>query len=187
MVSDNEILNAIKHQQDDKVLNNLYELVLPKVKRYICGHNGTEEEAYDIFQDAVLILYKQVVLNKFNTQYKIENFLFSISKNLWINYIKRKNKMVNTDFYDFDTELPESFLDDIFTDEKLSLTKKVFKSLEEKCQEILNYSVYQELSMEDIATRMKISSVSAAKMQNYRCKKKLAELIKKNKTLLDVL
>lgn len=185
--SDNEILNAIKHQQDDKVLNNLYELVLPKVKRYICSNNGSEEEAYDIFQDAVLIFYKQVALNKFNTQYKIENFLFSISKNLWINYIKRKRKMINTDFHDFDTEIPEDFLEDIFTDEKLSLTKKVFKSLGDKCQKMLYYSVYQELTMEDIATRMEIPSVSAAKMQNYRCKKKLADLIKKNKALLDVL
>ena len=61
--SDNEILKAIKNQQDDKVLNNLYDSVLPKVKRYICSNSGNEEEAYDIFQDAVLIFYKQVALS----------------------------------------------------------------------------------------------------------------------------
>lgn len=185
--SDNEILKAIKNQQDDKVLNNLYGSVLPKVKRYICSNSGNEEEAYDIFQDAVLIFYKQVALNKFNDAFKIENFLFSISKNLWINYIKRKQKMVTTDFHEFDTEVPDNVLDDILTNEKLALAKKVFHSLDEKCKELLNYIFYQDLSMQDICERMNFQSISAAKMQNYRCKKKLAELIQKNKTLVDVL
>ena len=164
--SDNEILKAIKTQQDDKVLNNLYGCVLPKVKRYICSNNGNEEEAYDIFQDAVLIFYKQVALNKFNSEFKIENFLFSISKNLWINYVKRKQKMVTTDFQGFDTENSENVLNDILSNEKLALAQKVFHSLDEKCKELLNYVFYQELSMEDICERMNFQSISAAKMQN---------------------
>ncbi|MCP4522559.1 MAG: sigma-70 family RNA polymerase sigma factor [Cytophagales bacterium] len=185
--SDNEIIQAIKEQKDNKVLDALYQSILPKVKRYICSNSGNEEEAFDIFQDAVLILYKQVALNKFNTQFKIENFLFSVSKNLWINYVKRKQRMVSTDFNEFDKETPENILNEILSSEKMSLAQKAFHQLDEKCRDILNYAIYQELTMEDICIRMNISSVNAAKMQNYRCKKKLADLIKKNKTLFDVL
>ena len=95
--------------------------------------------------------------------------------------------MVTTDFHEFDTEVPDNVLDDILTNEKLKLAKKVFHSLDEKCKELLNYIFYKDLSMQDICERMNFQSISAAKMQNYRCKKKLAELIQKNKTLVDVL
>jgi DNA-directed RNA polymerase specialized sigma24 family protein len=91
--SDKEILGAIG-KGDDRVLEHLYKQVLPKVKSYIARNSGNNEDARDIFQDAVVIFYKYVKTGKFDVQHDIAGFIFSVSKNLWINSAKRKNKVV---------------------------------------------------------------------------------------------
>jgi len=59
--SDKAILEAIRNGEDG-VLMHLYKQVLPKIKNYILKNNGSEDDAKDIFQDAVVIFYNMLSL-----------------------------------------------------------------------------------------------------------------------------
>ena len=90
--TDQEILERIRTGDDNKVLAYLYQKQWPPIKRYIMKNSGTEEEAQDVFQDAILAFYKQVKLNKFKEGYEIGGFIFSVGRNFWINKVKKDQK-----------------------------------------------------------------------------------------------
>lgn len=176
--TDQEVISAIKEGRDDKVLNELYQTILPKVTAFIKSNSGSEDESFDVFQDAVMAFYKLVVTGKFNEKYEVSGFIYSVSRNLWINRVKKINRHVSVDNQSTQELEDESFLEGVFSQEKRDLVKTLFDQLESKCKEILTYTVYQSMTMEDICGRMGFASENAAKTSNYRCKKKMMELVK---------
>ncbi len=92
-IRDQDVIAAIKAGKDDKVLKALYSNLLPKISAYIRTNNGSNDEAFDVFQDAVVIFFKQVMTDKFDTQYSVSAFIYSVSRNLWINRVKKINKL----------------------------------------------------------------------------------------------
>lgn len=179
--SDQDILKALRQGDDHKALGALYKSLLPKVKRMV--PEADKEEAKDIFQEALMIFYKQVMTNKFDEKYEIAAFVFSVSRNLWINRIKRKNRMINIDSSELDNLAEDSILEELMLNERKEEINLLFSKLEDKCKELLTYSIYQDLLMEDVCLRMGFTSVNAASTALYRCKKYLMDLVKNNQTI----
>lgn len=177
-IKDKEVIAAIKEGRDDKVLNEIYQNILPKVTSFIRNNNGSEDEAFDVFQDAVMAFYKMVVTGKFDEKYEISGFIYTVSRNLWVNRVKKLNKQISVNT-EGSKELEDvNFLESVYDEEKRSLVRILFNQLELKCKEILTYTIYQSMTMEDVCGRMGFASENAAKTSNYRCKKKLMELVK---------
>lgn len=184
--SDKEVLSLINNGEDDRALSFLYKKLLPKIRHLVKNNSGDDEEAYDIFQDAILIFYKHVKNGKFNTQYEIGGFIYSISRNLWINRAKQKNR--TTALTPGDSEVEDNnILDDLITKEREDHVMKMLSSIGEKCRELLLYSIFHKFSMKEICQKMGLSTENAAKTQNYKCKQKLVELVKDNSYLKDLL
>src|ERR1051325_3728563 len=98
---DEEIIAAIKTGNNSTPLNHLYKIALRKIIRFVTQNNGDEEGAKDVFQDAVVSLFNTVKLGKYDEKKDITGFLYFVSRNLWINRIKKKNKQYSIK----DTEL----------------------------------------------------------------------------------
>jgi RNA polymerase sigma factor (sigma-70 family) len=181
--SDKDVLSALQKGNDDAVLSFLYKVVLPKVKHYIKTNRGNEDEAKDIFQDAVIIFYKKVKLNQFPEEVNITAYICRVAKNLWINRAKRLNKTTELPNEDFLQTDDEDFLSNLITEEKKNTVKNLLSEIGEECQTLLKYSVYDNLSMKEICSLMGYSSENVAKTYNYRCKQKLVQLVMKNKAI----
>lgn len=190
-MSDNkaEILKAIKSGEHNKVLSFLYDSPLKKVRQYVMKNNGTKDDANDIFQDAVIIFFNQVRNNKFEEKYDIDGYIFSISRNLWIDKIRRDSKMVNYEYPDQykDESDHTNHLDDLISKEKSNAMGIVFKKLDDKCQKILTYVIYEKMSMKQICEKMGYSSEDVAKTNHYRCKQALTKIVKSDIGLVNLL
>jgi len=156
------------------------------VKAYICSHSGNEDDALDIFQDAMVALCKQIKTGKFDTRYEIAGFLFSVSRNLWINKIKKNNRNVlmpeiieKAEEYDYS--------DDIITVEKERVLKELISKLGEKCFQLLQFSIYKDYSGAEICDIMGFTSIDAVKTQKYKCKQKLLNLLELNPVYKEVI
>jgi RNA polymerase sigma factor (sigma-70 family) len=180
----NQILEAIRLNNNDLVLNQLYKELLPSIKKLILKNGGSDEEAKDIFQDAVLILYNQVKLNRFDESKEIGAFVYSVARNLWINRAKKLNRQSSLTEAHLDSQAYVSPLSDLITSEKETAIATLMNGVGEECKQLLKYSTYEKLSMKEIAEKMNLSSDGVARTYNYRCKQKLAELIKKNPSLI---
>ena len=181
--TDQEILAAIHSGDDDRVLGQLYSVYLPKIKGMILKNSGTEDEALDVFQDAVMAFYKQVKTGKFKEQYQIGAFIYSVSRNLWINYIKKKNRNISISEKEYLIPLEDDVLNDMITKEREKKVMEVFSQIGERCQELLTYSIFRKYSMKEICQRMGFSTENAAKTRNYKCKQKLIRLVNDNQAL----
>ncbi|MFL5728639.1 MAG: RNA polymerase sigma factor [Cytophagaceae bacterium] len=183
--TDQDIINAIRQGQDQKVLSFLYSDVLPKVKGFILKNQGSVDEAKDIFQDAVIRFYDAVKEEKFEGNSSIATYIFAISKNLWINTVKKKNKHISDDQLEL-TDSSVNLLEDIISQEKIDAVNSLLKKLGENCEKLLKYSIYDNLSMKEICEKMDYSSEDVAKTYNYRCKQKLIQLAADNAHIMNL-
>lgn len=179
-----QIIRQIQKGQDSPALTKLYQYEYPKILHFIKTNQGDEEEAKDIFQDAILIFYKQVKLNKFDLQYDIGAYIYSISRNLWINRVKKKSRHVSISEHEPVVEVQGNVLDDLITEERENIVKEILSQMGSACQQLLRYVIYFRLSMKEIAKKMKFSSENVAKTKHYKCKQRLIKIIKEHPSLL---
>jgi RNA polymerase sigma factor (sigma-70 family) len=184
--SDEAVLEAIS-KGDDRVLAHLYKNVLPKIKAYVLKNNGSEDDAKDIFQDSVLVFYKYVKQGKFSPENEIAGFIFSVSRNLWINQAKKKNRVVELSESTPMQEFTKSFADELISREREEFVVNMFSKLGETCKQILLYSIYDKFSMKEIKEKMNFTSENVAKTKNYKCKQRLISLVKENASVENIL
>lgn len=178
--TDRDILNAIKNGNDNHALSVLYKELYPKVKRYIRQNGGVEQDAEDIFQNAVLIFYTYVKQNKFKDTYEIGGFIYTVCKNLWIKEVKKSGKLKYIP--EVESEIPFEVHPEeaLITEEREELVRSILYKMSTRCRQILYYSVYLKLSTLEIAKKIGLANEDSIKTRKYKCKKKLVEYLKKH-------
>ena len=186
-IEEKDIPLLIKNGKENEVIALLYKTIFPKVKNYIVKQNGRREDAYDIFQDAILYFYKQVIDGTFNDKYTVYGYLYKISINRWLNKIKKDHRLqLYAEFpEDFEAQSnPSGFDELILAMNNKVILDKILLMVGEKCKEILNYSICYNFMIEDIMVRMGFVSEAATKMQVKRCKEKLYKVVEENPELI---
>jgi RNA polymerase sigma factor (sigma-70 family) len=184
-----KIIQSIQTGANSIALQYLYDVSLKKVRQYILKNNGSKEDANDIFQDAVIVLFNQIRLDKFNENHSIDAFIYAVARNLWIDKVRRDKKFtsfdINSDYLNRSSDTDH--LEYLIQKEKSSAMQQVFKLLDEKCQKILQFVIYEKRTMKEIKELMGYSSDDVAKTNHYRCKQYLSKLVKSNTGLVDLL
>jgi RNA polymerase sigma factor (sigma-70 family) len=177
-LTDKEILTKIACGNDKDVLIYLYKVVYPSVRTIILRNSGKEDDAKDMFQEAVMVFYKYVKQEKFNSSFQISAFICSVSKKMWISCLRKQNKMVLVEEFDDDRIEEKTVLNNLISKEKELLIGDVFSKLGDTCKELLGYSIYQKFSMKEICEKMGFANENTAKTKNYKCKQRLIDLLK---------
>lgn len=169
-MSDEKIIELLKVNKTDRAFSKLYT-DFPKVKKMILSKGGTKDDAEDIFQEALIILYNKVNQGDFKLTSKIGTYLYSVSRFLWKDQLIKNNKTVDSDFSnDQLIETNKEELEEIIKkEEKLQVIEQVLKEISQKCQEIFELFYFKKLSMKDIAIKMKYTSERVARTQKYKC------------------
>lgn len=171
-----EVVDAIKSNRADNVLKFLYKNLKPKISRWITTNNGSKEEAQDIFQDSILVFYSYVLKDKFDVEANLDAFVFRIAKNKWINYVKKEGKNITIEG---DIAINEEARSSTKTNSQ-ELINGLLEQLGNVCKEILTYTIFYKISMEDVCARMNFNNPNTAKTKNYKCKQRLKNLINEN-------
>ncbi len=78
-LTDSQIIQRIK-LGDESALDYLYEQHYKMMLRMVLRNNGTEQEALDIFQDALIVFWQKAMDDNFELTSKISTYLFSVCK-----------------------------------------------------------------------------------------------------------
>jgi RNA polymerase sigma factor (sigma-70 family) len=167
-MTDNEIIEHLRNNKYQKATNGLYNLLSP-VKKYVCGNNGTTDDAKDIFQDALVALYRKVQDRNFRLTVSLKTYLLAVVKNLWLQELRRRNKMP---FTNEQTEVP-----DIITEKEkdADLATAAFNLLGERCRKLLIMFYFRKKSYKELASFLGFGDERTAKNQKYRCLEKAKE------------
>jgi len=90
-MTDQEIIHQLK-KGNEACLKQLYQH-LGMIKGLVLKNNGNEEDALDIFQEAVIVFYKNVMSGGFELKGKISSYLYEVSRRLWLNQLNRRRKI----------------------------------------------------------------------------------------------
>ncbi|MCS6824769.1 MAG: sigma-70 family RNA polymerase sigma factor [Cytophagaceae bacterium] len=172
-MSDEEVIARIK-KGDERALDYLYKKNYKMMINMIIKNNGTEDEAKDIYQESLIVLWQKVISDDFVLSSKLSTYLYSICQNLWRKELDRKSKHTGED------EINKSEINDLDKTERINIINKCINELGETCKAILTYYYFDNLSMSDIAEKMGFANSDTAKTKKYKCKQ---ELDKKIRTL----
>ncbi|MBL7775572.1 MAG: sigma-70 family RNA polymerase sigma factor [Saprospiraceae bacterium] len=162
-------------------LQRLYAEALPRIRRLIADMGGSEADAPDIFQDAVLIVYQKARQPGFELTSLFSTYFFGICRNLWLNRRTKKSATAEVTF----TDTAKYIAEPAFTEsdqlqvERGNLFWKAFRKLGPDCQRVLEL-FFQKIAMETIAREMGFGSEGYARRRKRQCKNRLIELVKKD-------
>lgn len=179
-MDDRDILEKIK-KGDESALDFLYRKHYRVILKMILRNSGTEDEAQDVFQDALIVFWEKVVNNKLVLTAKISTYLFSICQNLWRKELDRKGKNSG----ELLIEPADNFDPD--RQERVNIITKCIESLNESCRQILTYYYFDKMNMSEIAEKMGFANADTAKTKKYKCKLELDKNVKALYTSSDFL
>ncbi|NIF06674.1 sigma-70 family RNA polymerase sigma factor [Chryseobacterium sp. Tr-659] len=147
----------------------LYITYYPKCKDYILKNKGKSEDAEDIFQDALLILFEKLHADNFEVYTCLSNYLMGITKNLWL------RKLTNRVFY---VEYPDQYYQenqhaiDLAIDKEIDYLEKLsdyMKKISDHCQDLLTDIFFKNKNIIEIQQKYNYSNKHNAQNQKYKC------------------
>jgi RNA polymerase sigma factor (sigma-70 family) len=173
-ISDNTIIEGIR-QQDEKILNWLYDNYRQAVRHHILKNSGTEADVSDVFQESIIALYNQISGNELKLTTDLKGYFFGIARNIWSSQLRHKAR--NTEI---EVDIP-----DVENDEEPGnlvlerIVSRAFQKLKADSQTIL--TLFSEgFSYEDIAVKMNLKNETYARRKKYLSKEALMEIIKED-------
>lgn len=173
--------------QRNRALEHIYRENRDKVTNYLRANNADEDQAKDVFQEAVIAMYENVKTNKFKGESAIGTYLYSIARFKWLNQIKKNS--IRKDHQDQleQEEVFQSPLATIIEGETKEGVMQLLAELGEACKRLLIMNFYHGASMKEIAKNGHYSSEQIVRNKKYKCLKRLKELMNQKPALIRVL
>ena len=171
------------NKNPDLILVKLYKEYRQEFLSWAYKTYGADKEnSSDSFQDAMIILYKNVQTKKLmDLQSSIKTYLFSIGRNILLTKYKAAQRLVPLkedsyqDISNESLEFPELY-------EGNSLENRIadiIQSMQDPCKSILRFFYFRGYSMDEIASEMNYKNAQTVKSQKVRCIKEIQHLIKR--------
>lgn len=178
-MKDSEVVERIM-KGDETALDFIYKQNYRTIVKMIMNHKGSEDEAKDVYQEALIVFWQKALRTDFVLTAKISTYIYAIAKNLWKKELDRKSRLTEPSKdveYENDTDKKE----------RVKIINDCIASLGNVCRQVLTYYYFDGLSMQDIAQKMGFSNADTAKTKKYKCKQELDKLIKTKYTKKDFL
>lgn len=166
-------------ENDAAVIDTIYQKFAPGIKRWIVKNNGSVADAGDIFQEAMITIFRQAREKGLKLSCPFEAYLLIIVKRMWFNELKKRGRRGVTididEVYDIGTDNRKELEDAMEEQEKENRVMAFFETFGDRCREIIRLCLKKESSQDEIADRLGISYAYLRKKKS-EC---MAQLIKK--------
>lgn len=173
---DSEIILGILNDSKD-TLNRLYTSYFPMVLQLVLNNNGNEDDAKDVFQESVIVLYNKVKTGNFELNSKLKTFLYSVCRRLWLKRLNAQSRTVRN-IEDYSEFIPVE--DDIEKheekDRQFTMMEHALTQLGEPCKTIIEDYYLQNRSMQEISEKFGYTNADNAKTQKYKCLQRLKKI-----------
>ncbi len=152
------------------------------VQALILSNSGYPDDARDIFQEAMIVLYEKVKSGSFELNCQLKTYLYSVCRRLWL---KRLNQLqrISTEVDNLQEIIPVE--DEMEKHEQRNLDFQIMEqslnTLGEPCSSLLKAYYLETKSMVDIAIDFGYTNADNAKNQKYKCLMRLKKIFSQNK------
>ena len=162
---------------DKKAVETIYRENYLTIQSFIVKNNGYPDDARDIFQEAMIVLYEKVGTGSFELTCQIKTYLYSVCRRLWLKRLQQMQRY---------NPSAESVDEVVLVEEELDVHEKrnadliVMESalgkIGEPCKSLLVAYYLQKKSMPEIAEFFGYTNADNAKTQKYKCLVRLKKI-----------
>lgn len=180
-LNEEAFITSVKQNQNiDSHIQLIYLHYYESSEKLILKMNGSQQDAEDVFQEAVVDLIRSILHDKFRKEAAISTFLYSVCRNKWLDQLK-KRKLKDR----YQHTLKASFSEEILSEGEINLEEEdnrklllqVFQKLGEASRKVLYASYMEDLDVAEITQRFGYSSDQIVYNTKHRCMSKLKELL----------
>ncbi len=185
--SDKAILNGIKNRKDS-ILEYLYREYYPQVLRIVVKHGGQEQDARDLFQEALIIIFNRLRKGDLEIKHSFHNYFIVLCRFIWFrqNNIKsaydpdlladESTVTVRPD-PDVEQEGPEDKVcEEYIENQSEKIFQRHYRKLAGDCKRVLKM-FFRKKSFREISDKMKYTGEDYARRKKYLCMQQLMKMI----------
>lgn len=179
--SNQDLLNGIQ-RNDTIVLQYIYKNFYSKINFFIKKNSGDDDDANDVFQEAIIIMYRKLKANELVLDCNFETYLYSVSRFLWLKQLEKRKleKEKIKDNHEYNEDIYDDGLEKVVDlNERYRLFQSHFTNLGKDCQKILQL-YFDKVPLKNIAQIMGFKSEKYAKKRKFKCKEYLIKSIKQD-------
>jgi RNA polymerase sigma factor (sigma-70 family) len=170
-MNDQNILKLFATGKRDKAFTKLYHLY-PRIEKMILSKGGKKEDASDVFQEALIILNRNLEKSDFKLTSSFYTYLYSVSRFIWKDM---QTQFSSQELQDLDADNLETF-HKVLEEKKYRQAEHAFSELGKRCQQLLLLFYHNAMPFKEIAKVMQFSSEKIAKNQKYKCLTKAKDI-----------
>ncbi|MEO6930463.1 MAG: sigma-70 family RNA polymerase sigma factor [Chitinophagaceae bacterium] len=162
---------------DKAAAETIYKSNFGMVQSFIIGNNGSSDDAKDVFQEAMIVLYENAKSPSFELSCLIKTYVYSVARRLWLKKLQQAKKFTG-DIDNVAETIPVE--EEIEVHEQKNNDFKHMESammnLGEPCKSLLEAYYIGKKNMTDIAGSFGYTNADNAKNQKYKCLMRLKKI-----------
>ncbi len=164
-------------RNDKKAVETIYKENYSMVQSLIINNNGSADDARDVFQEAMIVLYEKARSGTFELTCQIKTYIYSVARRVWLKKLQQANRysgeIVSAEnLVQVEDDLEEHGKRDM----EFEMMEKAIMGLGEPCKSLLEAFYIQKKNMQDIATGFGYTNAENAKTQKYKCLMRLKKI-----------
>ncbi len=168
---------------DSALQQEIYEKFSGDIKWMVLRNNGSEADAGDLFQEALVFIYKKIKSNKFILTCPFGAFMYLVCKNKWLNELTRRKRAEVTfkEIKKYTNISEDSFhlADEIYLQQaRIDMLMGKLSEMDEVCKKILCLS-WSGKTMVQVAEALNLS-YGYVRKKKCKCMAELAISIKES-------
>jgi len=163
---------------DKQAIETIYRDNYNTIQAFILNNNGSVDDARDIFQEAMIVLYEKARSEQFELSSQLKTYIYSVCRRLWL---KRLNQMQR-----YNTGTMDNLVETVAVEEEMErhekknadfiLMEAAMSKIGEPCKSLLDAYYIQKKHMQEIAADFGYTNADNAKTQKYKCLMRLKKL-----------
>ena len=162
---------------DTEAIETIYRDNFAAIKSYIIKNNGYTDDALDVFQEAMIVLFEKVKSGSFTLSCQLQTYLYSICRRLWLKKLQKQNRF-NPSVETIEEIVPVE--DDLEFHEKKNnvflFMESALAKIGEPCKSLLEAFYLEKKTMPEIAEAFGYTNADNAKTQKYKCLVRLKKI-----------
>ncbi|WP_224019001.1 RNA polymerase sigma factor [Ferruginibacter albus] len=164
-------------QNDRTAIETIYRQNYAMIQALILNNSGSVDDARDIFQEAMIVLYEKASSATFELNCQLKTYIYSVCRRLWLKKLQQQQRY-SLSVDNLEETIP---VDDVVEEHEkkntdFTMMDTAMSKIGEPCKSLLDAYYLQKKSMQEIAEEFGYTNADNAKTQKYKCLVRLKKL-----------
>ena len=163
--------------EDRNSVEQLYRQHYIMIQTMVLANAGTKDDAADLFQETVIVLYEKIKNGSFELNCLLKTFLYSIARRLWLKKLQQQQRYISQpDGLEETVPVEDEIENHLKLQNDFFIMESAMNKVGEPCKSLLQAYYLQKKHMNVIAQEFGYTNADNAKTQKYKCLVRLKKL-----------